>query len=69
MKYKYYVNDTAQSTGEHEVHREDCFLIPFIISKTLLGEYYYCKAAVAKASGIYSNVDGCKHCSPDCHSR
>ena len=68
-KYHYYVNDRPEDTGEHEVHREDCFLIPIIKSKTPLGEFYTCHAAVAKAKTIYNNVDGCRHCSEECHTR
>ena len=64
---KYYVNNNAQSTGEHEVHKEDCLWMPSI--KTPLGGYSSCKPAVEKAKEYYSNVDGCKHCCEDCHER
>lgn len=64
---KYYVNDKAQSTGEHEVHKEGCSHFPS--NTTSLGTFSHCKGAVEKAGTIYSNVDGCYWCSPDCHTR
>lgn len=65
----YYVNDNAQPTGEHEVHRDGCTWLAEIISKTALGYHSSCHGAVSKARTIYSNVDGCKTCSEDCHTR
>ena len=65
----YYVNDTPQSdTGDHEVHESDCYWLSLASSKTALGYYPTCFGAVAKAKTIYPKADGCKHCSPACHS-
>jgi hypothetical protein len=63
----YYVNDNAQSTGEHEVHKEGCSFFPK--NRTYLGYFSNCKDAVEKAKDHYANVDGCAHCCPQCHTR
>ena len=65
----YYVNDTPQLyTGDHEVHESDCYWLSLARSKTGLGYFPSCFGAVAKAKTIYPTADGCKHCSPACHS-
>ncbi|HCS37989.1 MAG TPA: hypothetical protein DIW44_00180 [Anaerolineaceae bacterium] len=64
---QYYVNDDAQTKGEHEVHRESCSYLPK--NKTYVGTFSNCKEAIAKAKTIYTNVDGCYFCIPDCHTR
>ena len=66
---KYYVNANAQSTGEHEVHKEGCSWLPLVNSKIYLGEFVSCHGAVAKARERFSNVDGCAKCCPACHTR
>lgn len=63
----YYVNNKAQPTGEHEVHKEGCTYFPS--DKTYLGSYSNCQDAVKEAKNHYSNVDGCAFCAPDCHTR
>ena len=63
----YYVNDRAQDTGEHEVHKAGCKFFPD--STTDLGKHANCHGAIEKAKEIYSNVDGCYYCSRDCHTR
>ena len=63
----YYVNDEAQSTGEHEVHKEGCSCMP--LKKTDLGYFSDCHQAVEKAKTVYSNVDGCAICCRPCHTR
>lgn len=63
----YYVNDNAQYTGEHEVHRSDCSYLP--ADRTYLGEHSTCWSAVAAARNVYDSVDGCFWCSNACHSR
>jgi len=66
---RYYVNDNPQSTGEHEVHEDGCYWLSLANSKTYLGVFAYCSTAVSEARKHYSNVDGCKHCCPACHTR
>ncbi len=65
----YYVNNTAQPTGEHEVHHDECAYFSSIKSKQFVGAYSTCTEAVTKARLFYTNVDGCKYCSPTCHKR
>ncbi len=64
---KYYVNKQAQSTGEHEVHTEDCRFLPDAQNREYLGEYSSCEGAVAEARRRYTKVDGCYHCCRECH--
>ena len=66
---KYYVNDNAQNSGEHEVHTQDCPFLPLIVSKTDLGMHQSCLGAVIAAKIHYRNVDGCATCCPDCHTK
>ena len=63
---KYYVNDFPQTTGEHEVHREDCAFLPG--NRTYLGEFSECSEAVAEAGKYFKKVDGCYFCCRDCHT-
>ena len=69
MKRKYYANNNPQNDGTHEVHNEDCVYLKDIVDKKYLGELNNCKDAVNKAKQIYKKVDGCKVCSPECHTR
>ena len=39
---KYYVNDHAQNSGDHEVHKGDCYYLSLTLSKTYLGEFSSC---------------------------
>ena len=66
---KYYVNQNAQSTGEHEVHKEGCSHFPKEANARYLGAYSNCRDAINKAKELYSNVDGCAYCVPECHKR
>ena len=68
MKH-YYVNTQEQSTSEHEVHTEDCFYLPKADKRKYLGYFDNCKEAIKKAKEFYDNVDGCKFCSPECHTK
>ncbi len=65
----YYVNDNAQDTGEHEVHKDTCVFFPKMDSYTDLGYFTNCQAALEKARKYYDNVDGCKFCSVECHKK
>ena len=64
---RYYVNDNAQVSGDHEVHLASCRWVDQMKSKTYLGDYSSCREAVAKAKTIYRQSDGCAQCSPACH--
>ncbi len=66
----YCVNKNAQPTGEHEVHDTGkCSYLPDRVNQRDLGYSADCKSAIQKAKQIYDNVDGCKHCVPECHTR
>ena len=63
---KNYVNDKAQSNGDHEVHKSGCDYMPG--SKTYLGEYSSCDGAVKEAKKKYTQVNGCYYCCNACHT-
>jgi len=63
----YYVNRKAQpATGDHEVHKEGCIYFPS--DNSYLGYYSSCAEAVVEAKKTYRRADGCKTCSPECHT-
>ena len=64
----YYVNTNAQANGDHEVHRSDCVYLPNPENRMPLGNFPNCRGAVRKAKVLYPTADGCKHCSPECHT-
>lgn len=66
---KYYVNRNPQVNGDHEVHDEYCRYLPTVSNRMYLGLFYSCRGAVIEAKKTYSNADGCKTCSPECHTR
>lgn len=64
---KYRVNKIAESPNwDHEVHKEGCRWWP-TQSYVDLGEHTTCVSAVAEAKYHYSDANGCKTCSPECH--
>lgn len=69
MKKSYYVNNTAQPNGDHEVHVANCQYIPQTISKKYLGEFDNCNDAVQEARKTYPRTaNGCYYCSKPCHT-
>ncbi|MFT3822854.1 MAG: hypothetical protein QM731_02995 [Chitinophagaceae bacterium] len=69
MKLRYYVSKHAQSNGDHEVHHEDCAWLPKPENLKPLGEHTHCSTAVHAAKVYYNQVNGCKYCSPSCHTQ
>lgn len=65
---RYYLNDNAQSNGDHEVHREGCSWMPNVGNRTYLGDFQTCSPAVSEAKKYYSQVNGCYYCSNACHT-
>lgn len=63
---RYYVNDNAQSNGDHEVHKDGCQFMPR--NPTYLGEHSSCDTAVAAARKKYRTANGCYTCSRACHT-
>jgi hypothetical protein len=62
----YYVNNNAQTNGDHEVHKEGCTYMPN--NKQSLGNHTTCHQAVTAAKQIYSRSNGCYWCSRECHT-
>lgn len=72
MQEHYYVNINPQpwpENGEHEVHKDGCPTPPFGSNRHDLGWFSNCQDAVTAARKVYSKVDGCKNCIPQCHTR
>lgn len=66
---RYYVNDSEDDRGLHEVHNENCSWLPMIESKSYLGVFNNCSDAVREAKQNHdANSDGCAHGSPECHT-
>ena len=65
---RYYVNDNAQSNGDHEVHTTGCSWLPQPHNRTYLGDFYSCHPAVREARKYYDRVNGCYYCSNACHT-
>lgn len=64
----YYVNKNAQSNGDHEVHESSCSFLPKRENRIYLGEFSNCHDAVKEAKKYYDQVNGCIHCSIECHT-
>lgn len=63
----YFVNNAAQPNGDHEVHKVGCYYMPG--NRKYLGQFSTCAGAVFEARKHYGQVNGCKHCSGDCHTQ
>lgn len=62
----YFLNNRAQTSGEHEVHREGCQFMPGDLTR--LGDHETCHTAVAAARKILPQSNGCYHCARECHT-
>lgn len=62
----YYVNNQAQSNGDHEVHVWGCSYFP--ANRMYLGEFSSCGPAVQEAKRYYTKANGCYFCSRSCHT-
>ena len=62
----YYVNNKAQSNGDHEVHTSECYYLPS--DKKDLGLFSFCSDAINEAKKTYSKSNGCAFCCPACHT-
>ena len=65
----YYVNKNAQSTGEHEVHKDGCYRMPDLQNRMYLGYFSNAKDAVKEARRYFNNVGGCYYCSSEAHRK
>lgn len=64
----YYVNNRAQSNGDHEVHKSGCYYLSLATDTKYLGQFYGCASAVQEAKKTYSKSNGCYYCSKSCHT-
>ena len=64
----YYVTKLAQDNGDHEVHEAECSHMPAAGNRLYIGEFSSCHGAVWEARKRYSRVNGCYHCSRECHT-
>lgn len=62
----YYVNNNAQSNGDHEVHKGTCTWLPE--NRQYLGQFGTCHEAVRVARTIHRQSNGCYWCSNACHT-
>ncbi len=67
MYKHYYINDNAQSNGDHEVHAEGCRWMPDLSNRTYLGYLVSSFAAIsiARLKFPYWKIDGCAYCCPE----
>lgn len=65
---RYYVNNNAQSNGDHEVHKQDCTFLPLPENRTYLGDFSSCSPAVTEARRYHRKVNGCFFCAKPCHT-
>jgi len=54
----------------YEVHEDNCTWLSGVKDREKLGNFRDCHGAIKEAQRRYSDwrIDGCKHCSPECHS-
>jgi hypothetical protein len=64
----YYVNQNAQSNGDHEVHKSGCSYMPESENSNYLGDFASCSPAVQKAKEYYAQANGCNYCANPCHT-
>lgn len=66
----YYVNQNAQTNGDHEVHKSTCVFMPEPQHRLYLGTFTNCRDAVKEAKKTYPyTADGCHYCCPECDLR
>ena len=65
---RYYVNKSAQSNGDHEVHKQGCSWMPEEGNRVYLGDFATCRSAVTEAKKRYPQSNGCFYCSRECHT-
>jgi hypothetical protein len=69
VKHVYLVNVNPDENGYHEVHRSDCKYKPKYPNGYPLTPCNNCHEALDQARRLYDKVDGCGHCSKECHER
>lgn len=64
---RYYVNNNAQSNGDHEVHELGCSHMA-TADRQYLGDFSSCPPAVTEARKYHRQVNGCYYCARSCHT-
>ena len=66
---KYYVDESPQENGDHEVHSNypSCPWMPHRKNRIYLGEFERCDEALEEALRLFDRVKGCFHCGTSCH--
>lgn len=67
MKNKYFINNSAQYNGDHEVHVEGCRRLAMAQDVAYLGEFESASDALAVAKIRYAKADGCFYCCNSVH--
>ena len=65
---EFYVNKRKDDDGDNEVHQQGCYWLSLAGNTEYLGMFSNCVGAVAEARRRGYNANGCKHCSPECHT-
>ena len=65
---EYYVHKYEDDKGDHEVHKSSCPHLRNMENFICLGSFKNCHEAVQEAKKHYSKVNGCIHCSEECHT-
>ncbi len=69
MNYRMNKNTDNNPGGNNEVHNETCRHYSQLVNYLDLGYHSNCYSAVRKAKSLgYPKADGCKVCSPECHT-
>ena len=64
---RYYINNTSQPNGDHEVHAENCIYLKMANDVSLLGYFMNGREAVLFAKQYCPNADGCFFCCNEAH--
>ena len=67
MKKKYFINNSAQYNGDHEVHVEGCKWLSMAQDVAYLGEFESVSDALVVAKMLYDKADGCFFCCYSAH--
>lgn len=73
---RYFMNAHQQSSGDYEVHNENCSFGKLVKDKLELGNYLQCQPAVERAIALYCNevqqkegqINGCYYCCNPCNT-
>ncbi len=65
---QYYLNNNAQSNGDHEVHIAGCSFFPNWGNVIRLGYHQTCSEAVREAKKHHKQSNGCAYCVSACHT-